>query len=94
MTNLKVMIKLLTFKSHVRYPENCPPKKIVPPGQGWGFFIDLIKEHSIAFIGVNDSYLKTLLRDYAPSAIQATKRVKTDSKYEEANLLAADTICG
>ena len=43
-------------------------------------FIDLIKEHWIAVIGVNDSYLKTLLRDHALSAIQTTKTVKADKK--------------
>ena len=56
-------------------------------------FTGLKKEHQIALIRVNDSYLKTL-PDHAPSAIQATKRVKTDSKYEEVNLLAAGAICG
>ena len=55
----------------------------------------------MALTGVNDSYLKTLLRVHAPSAIQATKSVKTDSKYEEfkggkgkGNILAAKAICG
>ena len=43
-------------------------------------FINLIRDNLIAVTGVNDSYLKTLLRDHAPSAIQATKRVKTDRK--------------
>ena len=41
-----------------------------------------------------DSHLKTLLRDHATSAIQATKRVKKDSKYEEVNLVATEAICG
>ena len=54
----------------------------------------MIKEHGIAVIGVSDSYLKTLLRDHAPSAIQTKKSEKTDKKYEEVNLLVAETICG
>ena len=52
----------------------------------------MIKEHLIALIDVNDSYLETLLR--APSAIQTTKSVKTDSKYEKVNLVAAEAISG
>ena len=54
----------------------------------------MIKEHLIALIDVNDSYLETLLRDHAPSAIQTTKSVKTDSKYEKVNLVAAEAISG
>ena len=38
--------------------------------------------------------MKTLQRDHAPSPIQATKRVKTDSKYEEVNLVAAEQCVG
>ena len=53
-----------------------------------------MKEHQMALSGVNDSYLKTLLCVHAPSAIEAMKRVKTDGKYEEVNLLAAKAIWG
>ena len=52
----------------------------------------MIKKHQIALIGVNESYLETLLRDHAPSAIQAMKSVKTDGKYEEVNIIAAEAI--
>ena len=45
------------------------------------FFIDLIKEHLIAHIDVNDSYLKKLLRDHAPSVIQNARRTNTLKSY-------------
>ena len=45
------------------------------------FFIDLIKEHLIANNDVNDSYLKTLLRNHAPSVIQNARRTSTLKSY-------------
>ena len=41
------------------------------------YFLDLIKEHLIAHIDVNDSYLKKLLRDYASYPIQNVRRTNT-----------------
>ena len=38
------------------------------------YFIDLIKEHLIAHIDVNESYLKKLLRDHAPSVMQNARK--------------------
>ena len=35
-----------------------------------------------------------MLGDHDPLVIEATKRVKTDSNYEEVNLVAAEAICG
>ena len=46
------------------------------------FFIDLIKDHLIARIDVNDSYLKKLLGDHATSAIQNARRTNTLKSYK------------
>ena len=45
------------------------------------YFIGLIKERLIAHIDVNDSYLKKLLRDHAPSVIRNARRTNTLKSY-------------
>ena len=45
------------------------------------YFTELMKEHLIAHIGVNDSYLKKILRDHALSVIQNARRTNTMKSY-------------
>ena len=45
------------------------------------YFIDLIKEHLNAYIDVNESYLKKLPRDHAPSVMQNARKANTLKSY-------------
>ena len=65
---LKIYYQTKTFQLH----ENIPL---------YYFFIDFIKEHLIAHIGVNDSYLEKLLRDHAVSVIQNVWNTNTLKSY-------------